>query len=158
MVNISGSLGRRQDRRLAVRVFQRNRLGELGEHLGIWNGITPRDSEATRRVAKIERGIAPFLVSKDWEPFSPMLHFGVFASRWPLGEETVWTIINRNGYNITGPEMVLPVQEGMHYFDLYHGVELTPERRGDNLCYIFNRGQGLRRGARHKISVPPKEH
>ena len=35
---------------------------------GIWNGITPRDAEATRRVATIERGVAPFLVSKEWEP------------------------------------------------------------------------------------------
>ena len=50
----------------------------------------------------------------------------------------------------TGPEMELPVQERMHYFDLYHGVELTPERRGDEACAdIFDRGQGLRRGARH---------
>ena len=28
---------------------------------GIWNGITPRDGEATRRVATIERAVAPFL-------------------------------------------------------------------------------------------------
>jgi len=107
---------------------------------GIWNGITPRDSEATRRVATIERGIAPFLVSKDWEPFFPVLHFGVFASRWPLGEDTVWTIINRNEYNIAGPQMELPVQEGMHYFDLYHGVELIPERRGDTTVLTFSLG------------------
>src|SRR5260370_36900676 len=107
---------------------------------GIWKGITPRDSEATRRVETIERGVAPFLVSKDWEPFCPMLHFGVFASSWPMGEETVWTIINRNEYNITGPEMELPVHEGMHYFDLYHGVELTPERRGDKAVLTFSLG------------------
>ncbi len=36
---------------------------------GIWNGITPRDAEATRRVATIERAVAPFLVSQEWEPF-----------------------------------------------------------------------------------------
>jgi hypothetical protein len=39
---------------------------------GIWNGINPRDAEATRRVATIERGVAPFLVSPDWEPLYPM--------------------------------------------------------------------------------------
>jgi iron(II)-dependent oxidoreductase len=53
---------------------------------GIWNGINPRDAEATRRVAAIERGVAPFLVSPDWEPLYPMHNYGVYASRWPLGQ------------------------------------------------------------------------
>ena len=35
-------------------------------------GSRPRDAEATRRVATIERAVAPFLVSQDWEPFYPM--------------------------------------------------------------------------------------
>jgi iron(II)-dependent oxidoreductase len=35
---------------------------------GIWNGITTRDAEAIRRVAKIERRFAEYLVSADWEP------------------------------------------------------------------------------------------
>ena len=70
---------------------------------GIWNGINPRDAEATRRVATIERGVAPFLISPDWEPLYPMHNYGVYASRWPLGNETVWTIVNRTGYNIAGP-------------------------------------------------------
>ncbi len=51
---------------------------------GIWNGINPRDAEATRRVAAIERAVAQFLVSPDWEPLYPMHNFGVYASRWPL--------------------------------------------------------------------------
>ncbi len=69
---------------------------------GIWNGITPRDAEATRRMATIERAVAPFLVSPQWEPLYPMHNFGVFASRWPLENETVWTIVNRNPYDIRG--------------------------------------------------------
>ena len=51
---------------------------------GIWNGITPRDAEAIRRVAKIERRFADFLVSPGWEPHTPTIQYGVFASRWPL--------------------------------------------------------------------------
>ena len=76
---------------------------------GIWNGINPRDAEATRRVAAIERGVAPFLVSPDWEPLYPMHSYGVYASRWPLGSETVWTIVNRNSYDIGGPQMDVPL-------------------------------------------------
>jgi len=94
---------------------------------GIWNGITPRDAEATRRVATIERGVAPFLVSPGWEPLYPMHSFGVYASRWPLGNETLWTIVNRNDYDISGRQMQVPYEAGERYFDLYHGVELKPE-------------------------------
>ena len=97
---------------------------------GIWNGINPRDAEATRRVAAIERAVAPFLISPDWEPFSPMHNYGVYASRWPLGKETVWTIVNRTGYNIAGSQMDVTLAPGMRYFDLYHGTELKPETDG----------------------------
>ena len=97
---------------------------------GIWNGINPRDAEATRRVATIERGIAPFLVSPDWEPLYPMHSFGIYASRWPLAQQTVWTIVNRNDYDTSGRQMSVPITEGMRYFDLYHGTELKPEIEG----------------------------
>jgi formylglycine-generating enzyme required for sulfatase activity len=95
---------------------------------GIWNGITPRDAEATRRVATMERALAPFLISAHWEPLTPMLRYGVFASRWPLGQPTVWTIVNRNEYDVEGPQIELQPEDGMRYFDLYHGIELTPAK------------------------------
>jgi len=98
---------------------------------GIWIGVTPRDAEATRRVATIERAVAPFLVSPDWEPLYPMHSYGVYASRWPLKNETVWTIVNRTGYNITGRQMDVAVTPGLRYYDLYHGVELKPELKPD---------------------------
>jgi hypothetical protein len=34
--------------------------------------------------------------------------------------------------------MELPVEEGLHYFDLYHGVELAPERHGDKVILRFS--------------------
>jgi formylglycine-generating enzyme required for sulfatase activity len=98
---------------------------------GIWNGINLRDAEATRRVATIERGIAPFLTSPGWEPLYPMHNFGVYASRWPLGTETVWTVVNRTGYAIGGRQMDVTLAPGMRYFDLYHGTELKPELKPD---------------------------
>ena len=97
---------------------------------GIWNGITPRDAEATRRIAAIERAVAPFLVSPEWEPLYPMHNYGVYASRWPLAQQTIWTIVNRTAYDIAGPQMDVPLKPGMRYFDLYHGVELEPQTEG----------------------------
>jgi iron(II)-dependent oxidoreductase len=131
MVNISDRWNRDKTNDLQFAFF--NGVGwESWENVwGIWNGITPRDAEATRRVATIERAVAPFLISKDWEPLAPMLRYGIFASRWPLSQQTAWTIVNRNEYDLDGQQIELPEEAGMRYFDLYHGAELTPERNSD---------------------------
>jgi gamma-glutamyl hercynylcysteine S-oxide synthase len=128
MLNISDRWKRDKTDNLQFAFF--NGVGwESWENVwGIWNGITPRDAEATRRVATIERAVAPFLVSADWEPMVPMLRYGVFASRWPLNQQTVWTIVNRNDYDVDGVQIALAPEEGVRYYDLYHGVELTPAK------------------------------
>jgi formylglycine-generating enzyme required for sulfatase activity len=128
MVNISDRWNRDKTSDLQFAFF--NGIGwESWENIwGIWNGITPRDAEATRRVATIERAVAPFLVSPGWEPHTPMLRYGIFASRWPWHQQTLWTIVNRNEYDAEGQQIELEPEEGMRYFDLYHGVELKPER------------------------------
>jgi formylglycine-generating enzyme required for sulfatase activity len=138
MVNISDRWNRNKTDDLQYAFF--NGVGwESWENIwGIWNGITPRDGEATRRMAAIERGVAPFLVSKAWEPFYPIHSYGEFASRWPLGNQTVWTIVNRNEYDVSGPQFSVPSKDGERYFDLYHGVELKPERKGENQVLSFS--------------------
>ncbi len=105
---------------------------------GIWIGITPRDAEATRRVASLERAVAPFLVSPDWEPLYPMYNYGVYASRWPLKDQTVWTIVNRNPYPISGRQTSISFTPGLRFFDLYHGTELKPEIDGANAVLSFD--------------------
>ena len=138
MVNISDRWKRDKTDDLQFAFF--NGVGwESWENIwGIWNGITPRDAEATRRVATIERAIAPFLVSKMWEPMAPMLRYGVYASRWPMGEQAVWTIVNRNEYALEGDQIEILAMPGIRYFDLYRGVELTPEARsGERTVLTF---------------------
>jgi gamma-glutamyl hercynylcysteine S-oxide synthase len=127
MVNISDRWNRNKTDDLQFAFF--NGVGwESWENVwGIWNGLTARDGEATRRMATIERGVAPFLVSPDWEPLYPTTFYGIFASRWPLGNQTVWTIVNRNEYDVSGRQMSVPSKPGVRYFDLYHGVELKPD-------------------------------
>ncbi len=104
---------------------------------GIWIGINPRDAEATRRVATIERALAPFLVSADWEPLYPTANYGIYASRWPLANDAVWTIVNRGSYAIDGRQMDVPYSAGMRYFDLYHGVELKPELKANGQTAVL---------------------
>ena len=96
---------------------------------GIWNGISPRDSEALRRIAKIDRTFARLLVSADWEPFYPTLQYGVFSTRFPASGVTLFTVVNRNEYAVTGSQLELPGDSGTRYYDVWHGVELKPEIR-----------------------------
>jgi formylglycine-generating enzyme required for sulfatase activity len=112
---------------------------------GIWNGITPRDAEALRRIARIERRFAPLLVSPGWEPHTPTLQFGSFASEFPAGAETLWAFVNRNPYDLTGDQIRVAHRPGMRYFDVYHGVELQPRVQGDSATIAFeieSRGYG----------------
>lgn len=126
MVNVSDRWGRSKTDALQYAFFNGEGWEAWENVWGIWNGITRRDGEAVRRVATIERGVAPFLASEAWEPFYPTEHPGVFASRWPKDGRSVWTLVNRTEYDIDGDQFVAPDQPGTRWFDLYHGRELTP--------------------------------
>jgi formylglycine-generating enzyme required for sulfatase activity len=93
---------------------------------GIWNGLTPRDAEAVRRVATVERAFSSLLTTRDWEPHFPTLQHGVFASEFPGHRRTLWTLVNRTEYDISGIQMRVPTRHPTRYFDLWHGVELRP--------------------------------
>lgn len=103
---------------------------------GIWNQMTPRDAEALRRISVIERAYSALLASPNWEPYTFTQQFGVFASKWPGAHTTLWTIVNRNHYPVLGRELVLPYKEGARYFNLWHGIEITPVK--ENSTYVLN--------------------
>jgi formylglycine-generating enzyme required for sulfatase activity len=138
MINISDRWNRSKTDNLQFAFFNGVGLETWENVWSIWNGITPRGAETIRRVAAVERAVAPFLVSREWEPLTPTVQFGVFATGWPLHDEKVFTIVNRNEYNLTGPQLELTDQPGMHYYDLWHGVELRPVRRGSTVMLSFD--------------------
>ncbi len=137
-VNIQGRWNRDKTDDLQYAFFNGEGWESWENVWGIWNGVTPRDGEATRRVATIERAVSPFFASRDWEPLYPMLRYGVFASRWPLEGQTLWTIVNRNEYEVDGHQMTAAYTPGLRYFDLYHGVELKPEIKDDQVVLSFS--------------------
>lgn len=98
---------------------------------GIWNGITPRDGEALRRVAAIERAFANLLISPDWDPFYPTLQYGVYSTRFPGKGMTLWTVINRNEYQVQGAQFKVSATSGKRYYDLWNGVEMRPNEAGE---------------------------
>ncbi|HEY6372294.1 MAG TPA: formylglycine-generating enzyme family protein [Candidatus Sulfotelmatobacter sp.] len=158
MVNISDRWNRDKTSDLQFAFF--NGVGwESWENIwGIWNGITPRDAEATRRVATIERAFASYLVSRAWEPMAPMLRYGVYASRWPHAEQCLWTIVNRNEYDVDGDQMEVVVGQGVHFYDIYHGVELKPRARGADGWVLSFPIEAKGYGAIFSIDQEPTAH
>jgi formylglycine-generating enzyme required for sulfatase activity len=122
---------------------------------GIWNEITPRDAEALRRIAAIERAMAPLLVSADWVPHTPTLRYGVFASRFRLGDRWLWTLVNRNDYDVKGQQLETPYpKEGSAVYDLWHGgAPETTLNSGRAIVSFDIEGHGF--GAILVIRTPP---
>ena len=137
MVNVCERWSRDKTHNLQFAFF--NGVGyESWENIwGIFNQITPRDAEALRRVAAIERAFAPLLITPDWEPHTPVLQYGAFASKFSGEGETLWTIVNRNEYDLTGRQIQVPHRAGTRYYDLWHGTELKPEVNGDTATLSF---------------------
>ncbi|PWK92445.1 SUMF1/EgtB/PvdO family nonheme iron enzyme [Fulvimonas soli] len=104
---------------------------------GLWNQLVPRDAEALRRIAAIERQFAPALVSMDWRPYERTLQAGVFASRFPLPAYTLWTVVNRNEYAVEGEQLAVPHREGARYYDVWHGTALAPRLDGGRAVLDF---------------------
>jgi len=137
MVNVCDRWNRDKTDNLQYAFF--NGVGyESWENIwGIWNQITPRDAEALRRVAKIERAFAPLFTSPNWEPHTPTLRYGVFASKFPGRSQTLWTFINRNEYAVEGPQITIPYASQMPFYDVWHGTELHPELSGSPVTLSF---------------------
>jgi len=145
-VNITDRFTRDKTDSLQHAFFNGQGYASLENLWGFWYGNTARDSETVLRITQIERPAAAFLVSPDWEPHSAMLQAGVFASRFPNAGGTLWTIVNRNEYNVSGSQLVVPRKSGTHYYDLWHGVELKAAIAGDKATLNFDI-EGLGYGA-----------
>jgi iron(II)-dependent oxidoreductase len=138
MVNVSARWNHSKTENLQAAFF--NGVGfESWENVwGIWNGITPRDGEAIRRMATMERGLAPFLVSQDWQPYYATETRGLFASRWPLGHDTAWTLVNRSDSPLQGELLrVKSPAPGLTFYDVYRGEPLTPRMDGPDALLTF---------------------
>jgi iron(II)-dependent oxidoreductase len=127
MVNICRRWGRDKTDDLQHAFFNGTGFESWENVWGIWNGITPRDGEALRRISRIERAFPELLVSPKWEPHTPAVQYGCFASKFPGADATLWTLVNRNEYDLTGRQLELAAEPGTRYFDLWHGVELEAE-------------------------------
>jgi len=145
MVNVCDRWARNHTDDLQAAFF--NGVGfESWENIwGIWNQMTPRDAEALRRIAHIYRSFPDLPVSADWMPHVPTLRYGVFASMFPGGGRTLWTVVNRNEFDVAEDVISVAHASGRRYYDLWNGVEVTPRIEGDGAVIRLNlepRGYG----------------
>ena len=91
---------------------------------GIWNQFTDRDAAALKRIAAIYRQFPTLMVSLEWEPYAHTLQNGVFSSGFPGSDSTLWTIVNRNEFDMDGDQLTVVHEDGTSYYDLWHGVRL----------------------------------
>jgi formylglycine-generating enzyme required for sulfatase activity len=138
MINVTDRFTRDKTNSLQHAFFNGVGYASLENLWGFWYGMTPRDAEAVRRFTRIERAFAENLVSADWVPHVPTLQAGVFASKFPGEKQTLWTIVNRNEYDVVGDQLRIPHREGMHYYDVWHGFEVTPAINGNEATINLN--------------------
>ena len=125
---------------------------------GFWYQMNANDAEALLRFTRIERAMSDQLRSPDWEPHTPTIQGGVFASKFPIQAKTLWTIINRNEYAARGEQLLVPHRSGIRYYDLWHGKELQPRLRDGNAALDFEidgRGFGAILASEENSSAGP---
>jgi iron(II)-dependent oxidoreductase len=137
MTNVSDRWQRNKIDDLQYAFFNGDGMETWENIWGIWNGTTPRDAEAIRRISKIERKFSSFLVSPGWEPFTPTIHFQIYASKWPQGSHTLWTVVNKNEFDVSGEQLVVDYHQGDKFYDLWHGTELKPNVSGEKATLSF---------------------
>jgi gamma-glutamyl hercynylcysteine S-oxide synthase len=155
-VNVTDRFTRDKTDSLQHAFFNGQGYATLENLWGFWYGDTPRDAEALLRCTRIERTMANYLRSPDWEPHTPMIQSGVFGSRFPGKDGTLWTIVNRNEFDVDGPQLAISDETGEHYYDLWHGVELQPTPTNGKTTLSFDL-ESLGYGAILATSDPAKQ-
>jgi gamma-glutamyl hercynylcysteine S-oxide synthase len=155
-VNITDRFTRDKTDSLQHAFFNGQGYATLENLWGFWYENSPHDAEALLRFTRIERAMSDYLVSDGWEPHASVLQPGVFASRFPAAKGTLWTIVNRNEYDVSGAEIEIAKQPGMRYYDLWHGRELSPAVSDGKAILNFDL-EGLGYGAVLATAEKPDE-
>ncbi len=137
MVNVTDRFTRDKTDSLQHAFFNGAGYATLENLWGFWYQTAPRDAEALLRFTRIERAFPENLVSAGWQPHTPTLQSGVFASKFPAPARTLWTIVNRNEFSVEGDQLRIPFHRGLRFYDLWHGAELHPRLEKDEAILAF---------------------
>ncbi|MGO1003342.1 formylglycine-generating enzyme family protein [Lysobacter sp. CA196] len=137
MINYENRWGRERNHDLQYIFFNGIGYNAWENVWGLWNQLGERDAETLRRIATIARQFPAHLVSADWRPYARTLQAGVFASRFPQAGSTLWTLVNRNEYEVAGEQIAVDHLDGARYFDVWNGIALQPRLDGGRAVFDF---------------------
>ncbi|MDB5004905.1 MAG: hypothetical protein JWQ34_3130 [Mucilaginibacter sp.] len=103
----------------------------------VWNQIPDRYAEVIRRIAAIYRYFPSAWSNRNWEPFIPVLHQNVFASKFPDNNKTIYTFINRDSTESSGRQIALPLTTNAKYYDLWNGKQIIPQIKDNKAVLSF---------------------
>ncbi len=101
---------------------------------GTVNPLNPRDRSLLQAMLPILRHYSSFFTTGEWFPLFPTKLNRVFASQWQLGNQTLWTIINRQENVMLGKLLDMDVINSQKYFDLVAGTELKTRLENGKLA------------------------
>jgi hypothetical protein len=89
---------------------------------GVWVGWNERDKATLRRMLRVQRACTDLFTSGEWTPLAAGAPTaGVYASRFALNGQTLWTLVNRTDIDYTGPALA---GTAAAWFDLTAGARL----------------------------------
>ncbi len=138
-----------------IRRWDRSHRGEIeaaffnGSGMLVWENVfgaynpwPAGDRKLWRRAAAILRHFARHVASDAWDPHYPTLEMGLFANRWPGGDSTLFTLVNRGKPLRDAPLLDAPAASGSRCYDVWRGERIETEAR-DGLARISGSVNGL---------------
>jgi hypothetical protein len=91
---------------------------------GSWNGWQERDKAILRSMLTVQRQFHAHFLEGEWTPLVPTSSKDFFATRWTLGEQIVWTVVNRSDSPAEGFVESISSDSSNRLYDLITGKEL----------------------------------
>lgn len=104
-----------------------------------WVGWSQRDKALIRAMRRVWDGRGDWFVSGEWTPLADHAVAGVYASRWELNDQPLWTVVN-SGDALDGEWLRVPAKlAGRVFTDLVSGAELGARESADGRISLSGR-------------------
>jgi hypothetical protein len=96
---------------------------------GVWVGWSARDRAALRAMRRVQLRFTEWFTDGRWIPLADHPGDGapVYASRWELGDTTLWTVVNRGDERYEGRWIATDALPGRRWHDPVTGAALVPQ-------------------------------
>jgi len=108
MINVTDRFTRDKTDSLQHAFFQRQRLRSLEKPLGFWYPMNPAMPKPPPLHPQSNAPSPLISSAPDWQPHTPTLQAGVFASKFPLPQRTLWNHRQSQEFDLDGQQLRVP--------------------------------------------------